>query len=217
MKTIVYVDGFNLYYRALKKTKFKWLNLMALCEASLPKECEIVGINFYTARISGRIDPTSPKDQHIYLKALATIPGLDQHFGSFQVSDKLMFLSQPLVFSPKAKTPQEPSPRFASIVKVEEKGSDVNLGVHLVRDALLKKMEHAVVITNDTDLCEPLRIVVEDARLPLTLLSPVPKPAKGLEKLATYVRHLNPYLGVSQFPDPVVTSAGEKIAKPAGW
>lgn len=24
MKTIIYVDGFNLYYRALKHTKFKW-------------------------------------------------------------------------------------------------------------------------------------------------------------------------------------------------
>ncbi|WP_122232762.1 NYN domain-containing protein [Pseudomonas syringae] len=217
MKTIVYVDGFNLYYRALKKTKFKWLNLMDLCQASLPKECEIVGINFYTARISSRMDPTSPKDQHIYLRALATIPGLSQHFGSFQVTDKLMFLTQPLVFSPKLKAPLEPSPKFVSVVKVEEKGSDVNLGVHLVRDALLKRMEHAVVITNDTDLCEPLRIVVEDAGLPLTLLSPVPKPAKNLERLATYVRHLEPYLGVSQFPDPVVASDGKLLAKPANW
>ncbi|MBP3933064.1 MAG: NYN domain-containing protein, partial [Pseudomonas sp.] len=217
MKTIVYVDGFNLYYRALKKTKFKWLNLMALCQASLPKDCEIIGINFYTARISSRIDPSSPKDQHIYLKALKTIPGLTQTFGSFQVSDKLMFLSQPMVFSPKLTTLPVPAPRFVSVVKVEEKGSDVNLGVHLVRDALLRKMEHAVVITNDTDLCEPLRIVVEDAKLPLTLLSPVANPAKGLEKLATYVRHLSPYLGVSQFPDPVVTSTGEILAKPDKW
>lgn len=217
MKTIIYVDGFNLYYRALKKTNFKWLNLMALCEASLPKDCEIVGINFYTARISGRIDPSSPKDQHIYLKALATIPGLSQHFGSFQVSDKLMYLTQPLVFSPKLKTQPLPTPKFVSVVKVEEKGSDVNLGVHLVRDALLRKMEHAVVITNDTDLCEPLRIVVEDAKLPLTLLSPVAKPAKGLEKLATFVRHLSPYLGVSQFPDPVITSTGEQLEKPKSW
>lgn len=217
MKTIVYVDGFNLYYRALKKTKFKWLNLMALCQASLPKECEIIGINFYTARISGRIDPSSPKDQHIYLKALLTIPGLSQHFGSFQVYEKMMYLNQPLVFTPKLKIQPVPTPKFACVVKSEEKGSDVNLGVHLVRDALLKKMEHAVVITNDTDLCEPLRIVVQDAHLPLTLLSPVAKPAKSLDKLATYVRHIQPYLGISQFPDPVITDCGDILAKPYNW
>ena len=30
MRTRVYVDGFNLYYGALKGTSFKWLNLLAL-------------------------------------------------------------------------------------------------------------------------------------------------------------------------------------------
>jgi hypothetical protein len=29
-RTYVYVDGFNLYYRALKKTKYKWLNLVSI-------------------------------------------------------------------------------------------------------------------------------------------------------------------------------------------
>lgn len=83
MKTIVYVDGFNLYYRALKGTQHKWLDLYALCEAVLPKSCEIVEINFYTARISGRVDPSSPRDQHIYLKALETIPVLITAFWQF--------------------------------------------------------------------------------------------------------------------------------------
>lgn len=31
MKANVYVDGFNLYYRALKRTPYKWLNLDQLC------------------------------------------------------------------------------------------------------------------------------------------------------------------------------------------
>lgn len=62
MRTVVYVDGFNLYYRALRKTKHKWLNLQALCEASLPKSCDIAAINYYTSRVSGSRNPTSPKD-----------------------------------------------------------------------------------------------------------------------------------------------------------
>jgi hypothetical protein len=32
----VYIDGFNLYYRALRKTPYNWLNLRRLCEFLLP-------------------------------------------------------------------------------------------------------------------------------------------------------------------------------------
>ena len=92
----------------------------------------------------------------------------------------------------------------------------MNLGVHLVRDAFTGAFEHAVVVTNDTDLNEPLRIVVEEAKLPITLLTPVDKPAEGLKKIATHVRHLRTYLGVSQFPDPVIGPKGP-IAKPVDW
>ena len=35
MRTCVYVDGFNLYYGALKRTPYKWLDLAALM-AALP-------------------------------------------------------------------------------------------------------------------------------------------------------------------------------------
>jgi uncharacterized LabA/DUF88 family protein len=217
MKTIVYVDGFNLYYRALKKTNHKWLNLEALCKAVLPAHCDIVRINYYTARISGRIDPTSPRDQNSYLSALKTLPCVHTHYGSFQVKDKVMFLSQPLVFQPPFVTAPAPLPKFASVVKSEEKGSDVNLGVHLVRDAFTAAFEHAVVITNDTDLVEPIRIVVKDADLPLTLMTPVSKPAESLRQLATHVRHIDAHLGRSQFPDPVIDQNGKPIPKPVGW
>jgi len=42
----------------------------------------------------------------------------------------------------------------------------------MVRDAFTGAFEHAVIVTNDTDLREPLRIVIEEAGLPVTLLTP---------------------------------------------
>jgi hypothetical protein len=30
MRTIVYVDGFNLYYGALKGTPYRWLDILAM-------------------------------------------------------------------------------------------------------------------------------------------------------------------------------------------
>ncbi len=43
-KTIVYIDGFNLYYRALKGTPYKWLDLDAFCRKLLPKN-DVIGIS----------------------------------------------------------------------------------------------------------------------------------------------------------------------------
>ena len=144
------------------------------------------------------------------------MPNLHIHLGNFQVTIKWMFMVQPMEFRPPSPTPY-PTPEFIRVVKTEEKGSDVNLGAHLVRDALTCVFQHAAIITNDTDLNEPMRIVVQEAKLPITLLSPVGKPAGSLMKLATDVRHLSPYLGVSQFPDPVIGRDGKRITKPADW
>jgi hypothetical protein len=56
-RTTVYIDGFNLYYRALKGTRHKWLDIAAMSAAALPSNCQIERINYYTAHISGRVDP----------------------------------------------------------------------------------------------------------------------------------------------------------------
>lgn len=216
-KTIVYIDGFNLFYRALKGTPNKWLDLYKLCVASLPKDCEIVAIKYYTARVSGKINPDSPKDQQTYLNALSSIPCFTAYFGSFQVTEKISFLAQPLLFQPAPTRPQVPAPRFANVVKTEEKGSDVNLGVHLVRDAFTGAFDQAAVLTNDTDLNEPIRIVAKELKLPIILLTPVNKPAKGLQLLATSVRHISPYISTSLFQSPVIGKDGREFHKPPTW
>jgi uncharacterized LabA/DUF88 family protein len=216
MRTVVYIDGFNLYYRALKRKRYKWLNLLGLCEATLPKICNIVAINYYTARVSGSRKPDSPKDQNTYLRALATLDSLKVYFGSFQVTTSWMPLAEPFQFWPPSATPH-PVPASVCASKTEEKGSDVNLGAHLVRDAFAGRFEHAAIVTNDTDLKEPLRMVVQEANLPVTLLTPSNNPSKSLRDLATDVRHLSSYLGVSQFPDPVIAPDGRRIAKPTDW
>ena len=45
MRTIVYIDGFNLYYRALKGTAHKWLDIFAMSQAVLPAQCAIGRVN----------------------------------------------------------------------------------------------------------------------------------------------------------------------------
>ena len=80
MRTRVYVDGFNLYYGALKGTPFKWLDPVRLSALLLPREHAIDRLRYFTARVSGKLDPRAPARQQNYLKALSTLPEIDIHY-----------------------------------------------------------------------------------------------------------------------------------------
>lgn len=216
-RTIVYIDGFNLYYRALKGSPHKWLNIAAMSEAALPSTSKITGINYYTARVSGRTDATAPARQHVYLRALESLSGVKITYGNFMTSKKWAGLVQPAAFKPAITLPAGPVPEVAFVWKTEEKGSDVNMGVHLVRDAFAHAFDEAAILTNDTDLVEAIRIVRHDAGLPVTLLTPDGRPSASLKAAVSHVRHIQPYLGPCLFPDTVTLPNGRTVTKPAGW
>ena len=83
MRPIVYVDGFNQYYVALKRTNFKWLNPVELIRLVLPRECVVDRLLFFTAWVSGVPDENAPIRQQTYVNALNTLPEAEVHFGSF--------------------------------------------------------------------------------------------------------------------------------------
>ena len=114
-------------------------------------------------------------------------------------------------------SPAAPTPEVAYVWKTEEKGSDVNLGVHLVRDAFLKNYEAFAIVTNDTDLEEPIKIVAQELQLRTILLTPTARPSASLSRLVHSVRHIRPYLGPCQMPGQVRAPNGKLIVKPAGW
>ena len=153
IRTYAYVDGFNLYYRAVKGTHLKWLKLFDLLQSMLRPENQLDKIRYFTADVSGRRDPGAPTRQQAYLRALATIPQLSIHKRRFLVARKWAEIAGP---------PSDfvrPDPVTVSIVKTEEKGSDVNLASYLLCDAFRNRFDVAAVLSNDTDLVEPVRIV----------------------------------------------------------
>jgi hypothetical protein len=158
-RTIVYVDGFNLYYRAVKGTAHKWLDIVALCRKALPATNKIVAVNYYTAHVSGRHDAASPHRQQAYLRALATLPEIRIHLGNFITHPKWAGLAPPVPsFKPEPSVLSiSPTPVFAYVWKTEEKGSDVKLAAHLVRDGLHGDFDEAAVLTNGRKIanCSP--------------------------------------------------------------
>jgi hypothetical protein len=217
MRTNVYVDGFNLYYRLLKASPhLKWLNLKALAVEVLQPQNQIQAVRYYTARVSGRFDPTAPARQQLYLDALQTIPEISIHMGNFLVTKPWAGMVHPPQFrGGTVPICASPFPDVVKVWKTEEKGSDVNLGTHLVRDACRGDFEAAAVLSNDTDLIEPIRIVTQEIGLPVGLLCPVSQPAAGLVGVASFLRHIRTqHLLVSQFPDFV---PGPNVQRPTSW
>ena len=101
------------------------------------------------------------------------------------------------------------------VVKTEEKGSDVNLASYLLADAFRNEFDVGLVLSNDTDLVEPIRIVAQELGKRIGLVCPSPNPARSLARVATFLRHLSATrLATAQFPDAI---PGTNIRKPATW
>ena len=85
MRTFVYVDGFNLYYGALKGTPRKWLDPVALFGRVLQPQHRILTIKYFTGRVSGTPGhPSKPQRQDVYLRALQRYrPEVEVYFGHF--------------------------------------------------------------------------------------------------------------------------------------
>jgi hypothetical protein len=112
MKTHVYVDGFNLYYGAVRGTPFKWLDISKLCQLLLPKH-QIVRIKYFTARVSARPgDPDQPSRQQAFLRALATLPNFDIMFGHFLTNEIYML---------QAGGPPGAPPKYVRVIKSRRK------------------------------------------------------------------------------------------------
>lgn len=127
LRTYVYVDGLNLYYRALRGTPYKWLDLLALCKQSLRPQNHILKIEYFTARILPTArDPLQNRQQDLYLQALRKHhpEQIDIHLGHFLMKPARFPLADP-----------SENGRIVTVLRSEEKGSDVNLAVHMVSDA----------------------------------------------------------------------------------
>ena len=209
MRTFVYVDGFNLYYRALRGTPYKWLDLRALATSLLDPANDILTIRYFTARVSGRTDPEEPARQQAYLNALKTIPGVSIHHGRFLTKTK----RRPLADADGG------AGDFVTVHDTEEKGSDVNLAAHLINDGWQDRYDVAVVISQDTDLLEPLRMVKDEINKPIGLIWCDGKDVgKNMRRVSSFVRHITPHrLSASQLPTPIMGTNGHLIYKPPSW
>ncbi len=102
------------------------------------------------------------------------------------------------------------------VIRTEEKGSDVNLAVHLLNDGWLSAYDCAIVVSNDSDLAEAMRLVKQQQGKRIGLVTPgTGRPSRQLIAHADFTRNIRSNaLRRSQLPDPI---PGTNIRRPSRW
>ncbi len=107
-----------------------------------------------------------------------------------------------------------------TVMRTEEKRSDVNLASLLLLDCFNNEFEEAVVISNDSDLTLPIEIVVNEFKKDVLVINPHDRErlSKELVNVATsfYGQINKKLLAESQFPTELRDSKGI-IRKPSSW
>ena len=216
MRFNVYVDGFNLYYGALRGRPYRWLDIRQFAQRLLRPDDELHRVRYFTARVRPfPNDPDASVRQATYIRALNTLPGVSVHFGRFLITRPTMLRAD--------------GRGSIRVIKSEEKGSDVNLAMHLLLDACDRDFEAALVVSNDSDLTEPVREVQARYGRPVGVALPVlngdrdgnpRRPSKILRESASFVRHISNsrrrILAECQFPE-TLTDARGSFSRPPGW
>jgi len=207
-RAIVYIDGFNLYFGALKNTSYKWLNLEKLFQKLLGEHHSIEQIKYFTARISARSNNLdSPYRQEAYINALEKqCPLVKIYYGHF-LSHKIKV---------KVDNPPKGCPTYVTAVDTKEKGSDVNLALHILNDAWHDRYDCAILVSNDSDIAGALKFAKEEHNKKIGLIIPGHRhPSQTLMQHKDFMKIIRPsVLADSQLPNHI---PGSNISKPTSW
>ncbi len=225
MTVWAYIDGFNLYYRAIREAQKKglgnqrWLDLVALVRRLASPKDQVAKVKYFTAEVLyDPRDPGQQQRQRDYWDALETLSEVEIILGQFR-ADKKTYPRWDS-YQKMLKNTGRGALKYAIVWKPEEKGSDVNLATHLVHDAHEGCFDKAVVFSNDSDLKEAVRLVVSEIGRTVVVCNPSNEaPFASLRGTASQVRRLRPsVLAACQLPDPVTDpKTGRTIDKPQEW
>ena len=225
MRTIVYVDGYNLYYGRLANTTYKWLDVAALfCEVVRIQDPRsvVVEVRFFTAPVVAkyaRHGKDSVTAQMRYHRALQIQSNslLSITLGRHHLAPDAL----PTYFPDTS-----PDKTVKTMVwKIVEKKSDVNLAMAMYRDATKGICAQSVLCSNDSDAEPVLQSIREDCPdHRIGVVTPVAPGSiggvnTGLSKLADWTRRdiSDAQLAEAQLPPTVVGPNGKQFRKPIHW
>ena len=226
-KVIVYIDGLNLYY-ALKQTQYKWLDLGAFADNLMKarqKKYDIIAVKYFTSIVKVKplvaIDKLKTDDEKKEAKEVETrqrnyLNALKRHVPKLEI------------IKGKFSSPIRTKPAIAEngdevdIFNIEEKQTDVNLAVTMVKDAFCQSHDCVLLVSNDSDFKGALKIVKEHTPDKKIFLFN-PREGRSAKDLGEYAIEIDikdklQLFADSQLPETIKdTRTGKSIKKPALW
>jgi len=246
MKVGIYIDAFNLYYGGRSHCGrgtpgWRWLDVRGMAAKFVGWSGSAIDrVVYCTARVDQVDSPNSWVDQDAYLGALiasGSVTHIEEgRYVSWAKTEPLVASrrerAHPAIYRFTGTETIDPALPIsvvpdadlgydtivATVRRREEKGSDVNVAAHLLRDAFTGEIDAAVVITNDSDLGLPLAMARNE--IPVGTINPQSGPIAGAlrgQPTDGVGRHWWRTLTCADFrsnqlPDPV-----GQYRKPADW
>jgi len=141
-RVIFYIDGFNFYFgiKSKKWKQFYWLDMVNFCQSFLKKHQELIEVNYFSAvpKEKGKQDR-----QDLFFSANKLNTKFQLIFGKY--------LSKTITCY-NCKNP---------INTFEEKQSDVNIAVRMIRDIVFNRADVSIIVSADSDLTPPIDFLRE--------------------------------------------------------
>lgn len=205
-RAIVYVDGFNLYYGAIKNGPNKWLNLEQYFRLLRPHD-DVRQIYYFTALVQGSNLP----NQQTYLRALDTLPTVTVVLGKYKTKQIL------------CRVPPCSHAGVRLFSSLEEKRTDVNIAIQMLDDAYQGLCDNMILVSGDSDLV-PVVSRIKDLFPSINIIVYVParhaQRGAAVELRTAADKHKTLPLEIlpkAQFPTSVPDGAGGHITKPSSW
>jgi uncharacterized LabA/DUF88 family protein len=199
-RVIAYIDGFNLYF-GMREAGFdqcRWLNVKKLVESLLQPNQELVGVKYYTSRVSN--NPDKQKRQSTYLDALGSV-GVEIFYGNYQDNNL-------------------ECRRCGNVWKsAKEKMTDVNIATAIIVDAFKENYDMAMLISGDSDLTPPIKEVHNLFKNTRVFIAFPPKRHNSSMAIVAkgYLIIGRKKLVDAQFDEEVISKTGFKLKIPNEW
>jgi len=144
VRVAAFVDGLNLYHAvdALGEHHLKWANVRVLCEKfALPPLYQLSDVYYFSSFATWK--PGEHKRHTAYIDALRAT-GVTPVLGRFKHKGR---------FCRRCGCPW---------TEYEEKETDVNIALQMVRGAFLDSYDRALLISGDSDLVPAIELVVSE-------------------------------------------------------
>jgi uncharacterized LabA/DUF88 family protein len=199
-RVIAFIDGFNLYHSLEEDhayRKYKWLDLHKLVELLVPPG-NLREVYFFTALTMW--NPEKANRHKIYIRALEST-GIHVVYGQFKKRDR---------FCPNCR---------ANYSAHEEKQTDVNIAIHLLKLAIEDRYDTALVLSGDSDLIPSVKAVKSTfASKKVGVVIPIGRRAEELKMECDFhIKLREKNLAKCLFDDPITLPSGTAIHKPTDW